>query len=289
MLNRFFCLLFLWFMGGCPIALWGQDSLKLRLFFHSNADELPRHRAQLDLFLNPYLSVPAIIGISGYADFVGESIENFQLSQRRANKVHKTIQEILEAHHAPWALESPLFFGESLSKDNGSSVGDSLYRSVCITLVKISNNTPNTPLPEIKPAAAVPLVITPSFEELKAKGRIDIPGIGFTPGRDILISGSSIGLDTLASQLLRNPEIKIEIRGHVCCTESAEDGIDLSTGKRNLSHKRADAVLLYLMGKGIPQTRMKAIGMARKEPKFPLENNTDEQQGNRRVEVVILR
>lgn len=239
-------------------------------------------------FLKPFSSTPLLVGISGYADFIGDAMENFHLSRRRAEKVHSEINLIRSGLNAPWVLESPLFFGESLSKDDGSPQGDSLNRLVLVTAIKPTVAAPVKAPDPLVTLPAEPIVLPPTFEELKAKGRIDVPGVNFTPGRDLLVPGATIGLDTLAAQLLRNPAVNIEIRGHVCCTPGTRDGTDLATNRDNLSEMRAAAVFKYLKDKGIASSRMKTRGMARKEPKFPFERDSAEQQGNRRVEIVIL-
>jgi outer membrane protein OmpA-like peptidoglycan-associated protein len=285
---RLIALGFLLFKWGA-FSVCGQDSIQFRLFFQSNEDRVPEHKNQLRNFLGPYASSPLIINTSGYADFIGDAMENFHLSRRRADIIYSEVLQLKAASQAPWVVLSPSFFGESLSKENGSPRGDSLNRVVVLTLlIKKNPAQPDIPSPQPSRPAQTPAV-PPSFEELKAKGRIDLPGVNFIPGRDILVSGATVGLDTLAAQLSRNPEVKIEIRGHVCCTKGTRDGDDLATGLSNLSEMRAEAVARYLQGKGIATSRMTARGMAHKEPRYPGERNPEEQQGNRRVEILIVK
>mgnify|MGYP003334485425 CR=1 FL=1 len=87
-------------------------------------------------------------------------------------------------------------------------------------------------------------------------------------------------LDDVASVLTNNPDIAlIEIAGH---TDSVGD----DKSNLRLSQGRADAVMAYLVGKGIDPSRLSAVGYGEGRP---IETNeTEAGRGvNRRVEFVI--
>jgi len=272
-----------------PIILEAQDTIRFKLYYDHDDDREERHFSELERNLQPYTNIPSVITVSGYADYVGNAVDNFLLSKRRADYIYEDIQKIARLENAPWFIPSPLFFGESFSVNKTSSRGDAVFRSVEVSVIR-KNPVKVEPVAVTPvPPKEEPVPVLPSFEELKQTGHIDLPGVNFIPGRNILIQGATLALDTLSAQLQRNPGVKIEIRGHVCCTDGEDDGLDQSTGKYNLSITRARAVYDYLKSKGVEASRMKSIGLARMEPKYPLERNPDEQQGNRRVEIRIMK
>jgi outer membrane protein OmpA-like peptidoglycan-associated protein len=75
-------------------------------------------------------------------------------------------------------------------------------------------------------------------------------------------------------------ESSVEIEGHTDNDGSAQFNL-------NLSKQRAEAVLNYLVGRGVEKKRLKAIGYGLAKPICPA-NDTDECKAkNRRVELVI--
>ncbi|NMH27791.1 OmpA family protein [Flavobacterium silvaticum] len=78
----------------------------------------------------------------------------------------------------------------------------------------------------------------------------------------------------------KNPDLKIDIQGHLCC--STNDRLDLST-------KRAKAVYQFLIANDIDKSRLSYRGFGVSQPKFAIpEQNEDERAGNRRVEIMIM-
>jgi len=73
------------------------------------------------------------------------------------------------------------------------------------------------------------------------------------------------------------------IQGHICCTSDNLDGVNLLTGKRNLSEARAEAVYDYLVTNGIAKKRLKYEGL---KNKFPLDKG---DKFDRRVELKVTK
>ena len=91
-------------------------------------------------------------------------------------------------------------------------------------------------------------------------------------------TGKSTLLRTLAGLNYDNPQI--EISGHT-------DAVGADADNLTLSNSRANAVMNYLLAKGIAKDRLTAKGYG--ETKFIAPNTTEEgKQLNRRVEFVIL-
>ena len=80
--------------------------------------------------------------------------------------------------------------------------------------------------------------------------------------------------------LMKNPKLKIEIQGHICCNSSA---------KESLSTQRAKAVKEFLKSQGIESNRVTYQGFGSSQPLFALpEKNENERAANRRVEILIV-
>ena len=78
----------------------------------------------------------------------------------------------------------------------------------------------------------------------------------------------------------QNPNIKIDIQGHVCCVKS---------DKQDLSTQRAKAVYKFLEMNEIDKTRMSYRGFGSTQPLHTLpEKSEEERAANRRVEIEII-
>ena len=89
-------------------------------------------------------------------------------------------------------------------------------------------------------------------------------------------------LDRLLAFMNQNPTNEVEIRGHT-------DNIGSAIFNKNLSQRRAEAVMKYLIDKGIDASRLQANGYGEE---LPMASNDDEREGrelNRRVEFKILK
>jgi outer membrane protein OmpA-like peptidoglycan-associated protein len=107
--------------------------------------------------------------------------------------------------------------------------------------------------------------------------RIEIvESVNFEVNRDVILASSYPVLDNVAAVFLTHPEIgQVRIEGH---TDS--DGDD----KKNLdlSQRRAQAVVNYLVGKSVAVERLRPVGYGETRPVVP--NNSKENKAkNRRV------
>jgi len=94
-----------------------------------------------------------------------------------------------------------------------------------------------------------------------------------------LLPSSFSKLDSLVKHLKENSNYSIEIIGHT-------DNIGSNEKNLELSQKRAQAVALYIIDKGISEARVSFKGLGRSKP---IADNTNEpgRQKNRRVEFII--
>lgn len=128
------------------------------------------------------------------------------------------------------------------------------------------------------------LEATPWYKKKYKKGdKIDLNEIRFVPGRAIFLRSAYKELDELVELMLNNPNLKVELQGHVNGPRSKN-----KTEFQELSQKRAEAVRNYLIKKGISESRMKAKGYGNTQMIYPKAVREDQMVFNRRVTVKIL-
>lgn len=104
-------------------------------------------------------------------------------------------------------------------------------------------------------------------------------GVTFLLNKATLTEEGRTTLDAVADTLKQQDNLKVEIAGHT-------DSIGSESYNTLLSQQRADSVRTYLIGKGIEDRRMTAVGYGELEPVAG--NDTDEgRKANRRVEFRI--
>lgn len=124
------------------------------------------------------------------------------------------------------------------------------------------------------------VVTTKAFGVIEKGRSVQLNKIYFDQSSPVLRPESYTELDQLYDVLTQYPSLPIEIRGY---TDNQGD-FDLNT---QLSRNRCQAVIDYLVGKGIRKTRLKAIGRGPLDPVAP-NNNEENRKKNRRVEFVLL-
>jgi OOP family OmpA-OmpF porin len=133
---------------------------------------------------------------------------------------------------------------------------------------------PPPPPPEPEPERRVEL----------AGDRINIKEkIQFGYNSDKILQESFSLMDEIAQVMKENPQIKkVEIGGH-----ASSEGSDAYN--RELSDKRAKAVMAYLVGKGgIDASRLTAKGYGESKPLVTPDDTEAKKEKNRRVEFLIL-
>jgi outer membrane protein OmpA-like peptidoglycan-associated protein len=238
------------------------------------------------------------ISIYGYADFLSSDLYNITLSQKRADKVKNYIIAAMKTGNLQIVRCQGI--GEKNSKNNDSNEGEPLQRRVDICIVEkapiksIENRKAVTPdakknqdqkneISNLEESS-----VADKLENLRKGESITVDGLTFIPGRHIPLPSAVPVLKDLLEMLKENPDLKIEIRGHICCSADGFDSEDLDTGTKNLSHMRAFTVYSYLVKHGIEKERLKYKGYGGSEPKIKIERTVEDQQANRRVEIRVL-
>jgi len=112
------------------------------------------------------------------------------------------------------------------------------------------------------------------------KAEIDLPGVQFETNSDVLLASSENVLRDAAQTLNNNPNLIIEVAGHTDSQGQAAYNVDLS-------NRRAQAVMAFLVERGVASERMTARGYGESEPVANNGNAAGRAQ-NRRVVLRIV-
>lgn len=118
---------------------------------------------------------------------------------------------------------------------------------------------------------------------MKAGQRLILENILFYGGETELLPSSHRDLNRLVEVMNANPDMTIEIQGHVNAPgeRNTKENQDLSTG-------RAEAIYNYLIMHGVFANRMTFKGYGNTQMVFPDPENEWQMKRNRRVEILIL-
>ncbi|MBP7810437.1 MAG: OmpA family protein [Bacteroidia bacterium] len=270
-----------------PFTIFSQKKADtLRLYFNINEITSVQNNLRLDSALKAIDKKSMDVGIFGYADFLSNDSYNISLSQKRADNVKQYLLDNAAYNQLNvYACEGK---GESFSKDNSSAEGEPKQRRVDIyfepiVVLNVAESFLETPKEE-----ATKTEPKKTIEELSKGETMAIEGLSFVPGRHLILESAVPVLQKLLKTMKNNPKLKIEIQGHVCCTNGTEDGLDYDTRERNLSESRAKTIYEYLVAKGISKDRLSYKGFGHSKPKELNEDSPLKEQANRRVEILIL-
>lgn len=115
-------------------------------------------------------------------------------------------------------------------------------------------------------------------DTLKKQGHVALNGIRFDTGQARIQPESQSLLQEIRTLLVQNASLRLSIEGHTDNVGNAKSNVELST-------RRAEAVVAYLVGQGISPQRLRASG---KGDSLPVADNRTEdgRARNRRVELV---
>lgn len=239
----------------------------LYVYFDANKSELSVvELSKLNTFLNENSKNLKEIILAAYADSTGIAANNQILSIKRMDAVKSNLVNIKSYNKS---------IIKASAKGETIKYGHDLQKNRCVELVFVFEETMN-------------------IENIGAytKGeKIVLENILFENNAHVFLSTSLPVLKKLAETLKQNPEVKIEIQGHVCCGGNNKD-YDLmdqtSTPVMKISESRAKAVFDYLIENGVAKERLKFRGLSFQSPVVFPEFTDEDRAKNRRVEIEIL-
>lgn len=123
-------------------------------------------------------------------------------------------------------------------------------------------------------------VINIGLQPITRDATIELKNIFYESGSAALSAQSEVELDKLVQLLKDNPTLRIQINGHTDAVGKAADNLALSNG-------RAQAVVNYLVKKGIQPARLTHKGFGATQP--VADNSTEEGRArNRRTELKVI-
>lgn len=228
------------------------------------------------------------VTIRAYCDDRGSDSYNHALSAQRARTVATFLNKGFE--YAMAGGEIALLPGDTLAQRDHNRRADIILNYT----LQPKKDAPPVPAPiSVNPVAvdsALAVETTEPIEYRRINDRDFLPGdrillknIQFISGRSVLVKRSERELVNILLFMQRNPNVIVEIQGHVCCiADNHKDAVDEDTYTPNLSENRAKKIYDYLIKKGIPPQRMAYKGYGRQ---FPIPGGWEEE--NKRVEILV--
>ncbi|WP_394759249.1 OmpA family protein [Flavobacterium sp.] len=269
-------LLFLFF------SLVGNSQEKFEIFFNFNA-AIPNEKSAKNF--QKWISENSkaeITKIYGYCDSVDDKSYNKELSVKRINSVIKTLKE------NNFKLSKSIDL-KPFGKDFERSINQNENRKVVIFykigLAKKTTDSnkeiPSPPFDYNSKVSNEKATLASKFATAKVGDLVKIENIYFYLDSDKIVEKSKPLLLELYSILVKNPKLKIEIQGHICCNTDPTD--------MKLSNKRALFIYAYLLEKEILFNRLSYNGFGSSKPIYKIpEKNEAERLANRRVEILIV-
>ncbi len=243
------------------LPLFGFSQKQFEIFFDFNKD-FPNQNSILET--NEWIAANKNIEITkllGFCDSIDTKDYNKRLAERRIENVGFLLEK------------SALKFNKdheriAFGKDFKQSKIQAENRKVTVFYIEIPDKTVESEF--------VKLIKNSKVGEL-----IKLPNIYFFNNSARIVPNSKPTLTDLLCAMEENPKLKIEIQGHICC--------QLDFDKNNISTARARAIYLFLIRNKIDRKRMTFKGYGTSMPihKIP-EKNTQEEDENRRVEILIV-
>ena len=259
-------------------SLYSQE--KFTVYFDTDKYVLNQNQ---DSILNGFIQKKDIKvnKVTGFCDFRASNAYNYQLGLNRANTILNAL---------PIADKSSVIVA-SKGEEFKQKVDLALNRKVEIEYeinLPIIESIPTKEIEIIEKSIEKGLIFqeypTPlqkKIIESKVGDKILLNNLNFYVRTAEFYPESVPFLEDLYEVLEKNPNIKIEIQGHICCTP----GRDVE----EFSLRRCIAVYDFLVDYGISPDRMTYVGFDATQPLFPIpEKNEEERKANRRVEIMIL-
>jgi outer membrane protein OmpA-like peptidoglycan-associated protein len=288
-----FCLIILIFLMSF-LNLSAQEQFSV--YFESNKHELTADQnKKLKTWISENPEVK-IVAIHGYTDEDGTTGFNDTLAAKRVGFIYNEVKGKVKIRE-DFKTRS---FGEKFtqSKDKAKNRKVNIFyilpkdlpreneilgikeeakkRVVPNYPAKLSIKNPDGKILEFK----LDTVFMRRVDQAKAGEKLKIENLNFVINTFAIVPESRGKMYELLLVLQNNPDLKIEIQGHLCC--QPVDRLDLST-------QRAKAIYNFLIANEIYKGRLSYKGFGSTQPIYPLpEKDEKERAANRRVEILIV-
>ena len=130
------------------------------------------------------------------------------------------------------------------------------------------------------PRSFDPLTLDIYLDPAKSGRSAVLNNLFFDSNQAVLKPRSRTELDRLVEFLRQDPSLRVEVAGHT-------DNVGTPAANLTLSQRRAQAVLAYLSGHGVPAARLRAKGYGETKP-LTANDSEAHRAENRRIELRIL-
>ena len=266
------------------------------VFFDSNKFTLmAAENTKLEQWMTSNPNVK-IVAIHGFTDEDGTSGFNDTLASRRVANIYDIVKDKIKIREDFKTVS----FGEQFKQSADKSQN---RKAVIFYLLEKDIPRENEilgikPMPKAKPKIDFPAKISVKnpdgslaefkldtvfmrkVNRAKAGEKLTLENLNFQINTFAVVPESRGKMFELLMVLMENPDLKIEIHGHLCC--QPVDRLDLST-------QRAKAIYNFLIANDIYKGRLSYKGFGSTQPIYPLpEKNEAERAANRRVEILVV-
>ena len=272
---------------------------QLTVYFDSNKFDLnPKETTRLNTWIEENKN-NKIVAIHGFTDEDGTNGFNDTLSQKRVGFIFNAVKNQIKIredfktrsfgesfNQSPnkaenrrvivyYILEKDLFREDEILGIKKEIVKEQPKQEVFYPEKLVFDN-PNGTKSEFKLDTA----FMKKVGEAKAGEKLKIENLNFVINTFAVVPESRGKMYELLLVLQKNPSLKIEIQGHLCCMPV--DRLDLST-------QRAKAIYNFLLNHDIQKDRLSYKGFGSSQPIYTLpEKDEQERAANRRVEILIV-
>ena len=269
------------------------------VYFDSKKSELiTKENTKLDTWISENKS-NKIVAIHGFTDEDGTNGFNDTLAQKRVNFIYNAVKNQIKIRE-DFKTRS---FGESFiqSKNKAENRRVIIYYILEKDLQREDEILGiKKEIVEVKPKPEIVYPEKMVFEnpngtksefhldrafmkkvgEAKVGEKLKIENLNFIINTFAVVNESRGKMYELLLVLQKNPDLKIEIHGHLCC---------MPVDRTDLSTQRAKAIYNFLVHNEIQKERLSYKGFGSSQPIYPLpEKDEKERAANRRVEILIV-
>lgn len=268
------------------------------IYFESNKYEVtPSESQRLNLWINEN-SMIKVLGIHGFCDEDGSLGFNDTLAKKRINFVYNVIKDKVKIRedfktrsfgelHSLSKIKSEnrkvtLFYIESKDFNRENEILGIKEEPIELSKVaiqypeKLVFDNPDGSQSEYK----LDVDFMQKMSEASIGEKLKLENLNFQINTFIVVPNSKGKMYELLVVMQKNPNLKIEIQGHLCCMPV--DRLDLST-------QRAKAINNFLIANGINENRLTFKGFGSSQPIYTLpEKDENQRSANRRVEIMIV-